>query len=467
MSHHISSDPYWQDWHITQPRCLSLKSLGGYKIPDLHWRREAEKNVKEQIDRSRSQGATNGSLVAIDPKTGEIRALVGSADWDDPENGQINMALVPRQPGSSFKPIYYTEALNRKLITAATVIRDEPKNYDGYRPQNYDFKFRGDITVRRALGNSLNIPSIEVMKQLGVDEAVSTAQRMGISTVNDPDKYGLTLALGTAETRLLDMANAYAAFAHSGEQFSPTFITSIQDKFRRTIFTYRPRSKTVQTKEASYLISSILSDNDARAATFGSSLNISGRQVAVKTGTTDDNKDAWTIGYTPSLVVGVWVGDNQNRPMSFGGSLGAGPIWRRSIQTFLGNSPNETFDTPFSVVRQTVCNATGTYQEYFIRGTAPSTRCDTKPQKTDDKKKQDDKKRDDDNQTDSDNSNSDSQTSQPSNPTPQPQPSQPSPSPTPQPEPTPTEPPEDSGSEGDGSGTTNNGSGTTGAQATT
>jgi 1A family penicillin-binding protein len=345
---------------------------------DLGWQKEAEQNVRQQIERTKDQGATNGALVAIDPHNGEIRALVGSSAWLDPDHGQVNMVLTPRQPGSSFKPIYYTEALAKRLITPATILKDEPKDFNGYKPHNYDFRYRGDITVRRALATSLNIPAIEVMQKVGIAEAVATANRMGISDVNEPDKYGLTLALGTAETKLLDMTNAYAAFANQGEQFQPTLIVNIKDKFQRTIYTNKPVGKFVQTKESTYLISSILSDNAARAPTFGSSLNISGRQVAVKTGTTDDNVDAWTLGYTPSIVAGVWVGDNAHKPMTFGGSVGAGPIWRNSMQTFLKDSPVEQFKQPTAIEKVTVCNATGTYQEFFIRGTAPNTRCESR-----------------------------------------------------------------------------------------
>lgn len=382
----------------------------GYRVTtglDLNWQKQAEQQVRERVDALKGQGGSNGSLVATDPRTGQIRALVGSADWNNETFGKVNMAVSPRQPGSSFKPIYYAEALEKRHITASTIIKDQPKSYGNYTPQNYDFRFRGDISVRNALGQSLNIPSIEVIQKLGVEEAAATARRMGISDINDPEKYGLTLALGTAEAKLLDMTNAYAALANYGNQYKPVKIVSIKDKYDKTIFAEKARTNRVQSAEASFLMSSILSDNTARAPTFGSSLNIPKRQVAVKTGTTDDYRDAWTIGYTPSLTVGVWVGNNDNQPMAgVAGSVGAGVIWKNSMNTFLGDSPTETFEQPANITKLAVCRhngltavrpAGGTYEEYFIKGGEPAGTCETikrqeekkeEPRKDDDKKKE-------------------------------------------------------------------------------
>lgn len=342
---------------------------------DLSAQKKAEQTVRDRVATISRLGATNAALVAINPRNGEINALVGSADWQNKEFGQVNMADTPRQPGSSFKPIYYAEALEKRLITPGTVIRDEKKSYGDYRPENYDFRYRGDITVRYALAQSLNIPAIEVIRMLGVDEAAKAAQRMGIDTVDDPESYGLTLALGTAETNLIDMTNAYAAFGNSGLQHKPASVLSIEDKYGKTIFTYKPSAKRTQSAEASYQVSSILSDERARAPLSGSALNIPGSNAAVKTGTTNDNIDAWTIGYTPSIAVGVWVGDNQHKPMQIGGGSGAGPIWRNTMQTFLGNSPDESFQRPSKIVRQELCSVNGSYYEYYIRGTQPKDHC--------------------------------------------------------------------------------------------
>jgi 1A family penicillin-binding protein len=342
---------------------------------DLGWQKEAERIVQERIRAIRGQGATNAALVAIDPTNGHVRALVGSANWSDEQFGQVNMATSPRQPGSSFKPIYYAEALDQKLITASTIIRDQRKEYGDYRPENFDFRFRGDIAVRHALAQSLNIPAIEVLQTLGVQEGADTAQRMGISTVTEPEIYGLSLALGTAETRLTEMTNAYAAFANRGDLNEMTLIARIENKFGRTTFQARTRPERVQSAESSYIISEILSDNQARSPTFGSSLNVAGKQVAVKTGTTNDNKDAWTIGYTPEVAVGVWVGDNELNPMTIGGSAAAGPIWRSTLSHILGDGGGGGFDRPRGIVGVQVCNLHGTYVEVFIRGTQPD-RCE-------------------------------------------------------------------------------------------
>ncbi len=366
-----------------------MATRSGFRVTtslDLEWQKQAEQLVRERVQQLQGQGGTNASLVAIDPSNGEVRALVGSADWHNEEFGKVNMATSPRQPGSSFKPIFYGEAFEKRLITPATILKDEPKTYGTYRPLNYDRKFRGDISVRKALAQSLNIPAIEVMEKLGVNEASQAARRMGVSTVTEPEKYGLSLALGTAETKLLEMTNAYAALAHAGMQYNPTLITSIEDKYDKTIYTYSPQSKRVISSEAAYLVSSILSDNAAREPVFGSSLTLPGRTAAVKTGTTNDNKDAWTIGYTPSLTIGVWMGNNANMPMSgIAGSSGAAPIWKGAVQSFLAGAPDETFVAPEGIEKVRVCSANGlrangnfagTHEEYFIKGTVPSGSCE-------------------------------------------------------------------------------------------
>lgn len=351
----------------------------GYRIKtslDLNWQKQAEQIVSEQIAISAAGGGRNAALVAIDPKSGGVRALIGSANYDDPTFGKVNMATSARQPGSSFKPIYYTEAIDQKLITAATVMDDTAKSYGDYRPNNFDFRFRGKITVRNALAQSLNIPAVDVMQKLGVDEAVKKAREMGLSTINDQQDYGLSLALGAGEVKPLEMTNAYAAFANAGRQYESHLIDEIENKYGETIFRHESRSKRVQSSEASFIISDILSDNTARAPTFGSRLNIPNRKVAVKTGSTDDNRDAWTVGFTPSIAVGVWVGNNENEVMTAGGSSMAGPIWRQSITAFLGDAPEEPFRQPSTIVRSATCTASGgTYEEYFITGTVPPQTC--------------------------------------------------------------------------------------------
>lgn len=352
---------------------------------DASWQDMAHEAVGSHIAGIESAGAENGAVVAIDPRTGAVRVMVGSVDWSNPEFGTVNMATTPRQPGSSFKPIYYTEALEEEVITPATILEDEPTDFGGYEPENYDLRYRGDITVRRALGNSLNIPSVKVMERLGVETSAAAARRLGLDTVEEADTYGLSLALGTAEVRLLDMTNAYAAFANGGEQYEPNLIENIRNKYERIIYEDSALdSETVMSEEASYLTSSILADDTARAETFGGSLSIS-RPAAVKTGTTEENVDAWTVGYTPSLATGVWVGNNSNDPMSgIGGSSGAAPIWRTVMMGALAETSIEEFQRPDGVESTLVCQhnglpaprqGSGVYTEYFIRGTVPDGQC--------------------------------------------------------------------------------------------
>ena len=350
---------------------------------DLDWQKQAESIVASQGTINARGKGDSAALVAIDPKTGEIRALVGSPDWNNAEFGKINFATNSRQPGSSFKPIYFTKALEQKLITPATIIRDEKTTFGDWTPNNYDFRFRGDITVRNALAQSLNIPAIKVMQKVGVSDALSAANTLGIKTLNTKTDYGLALALGAGEVTPLQMTNAYASFANQGRQYPTTTLVSVNNKFSKTIYTNKPVSKRVVSSEAAFLISDILSDNTARAPTFGSSLNTS-RDTAVKTGSTDDNRDAWTIGYTPGVAVGVWVGNHANEIMTSGGSAMAGPIWRKSIEVFFKDIANAAFPQPGTVAQVSICRGTekkapssgsNTFQEFFISGTAPTATC--------------------------------------------------------------------------------------------
>jgi 1A family penicillin-binding protein len=358
-----------------------------------------QKQLSESVDSNirfiERNGGSNAGAVAIDPTTGEVRALVGSADWTNDEWGKVNMVTTPRQPGSSFKPIYYAEALAQGVITPATVLADVPTDFNGYKPLNASKTFSGDISVRNALSRSLNIPSVKVMQQLGVNDAVVAAKRMGIA-LDDKTDYGLSLALGSSEASLLQMTNAYAAFANQGKQFEPTTIVRIDDKFDKTIFTTNTKSKEVQTPQGSYLISSILSDANARAAIFGSSLTVPGRTAAVKTGTTDNSRDAWTIGYTPQLAIGVWVGNNNNDVMQNGGSGMAGPIWVRAMQRILAGTPNTAFPVPSGIVQRPICYSngglantagSGTYNEYFLGSALPNETCTTKSKAQEDAEK--------------------------------------------------------------------------------
>ncbi len=349
------------------------------------WQKFAEQTLKQQVANLVGRDASNAAAVAIDPKTGEILVLVGSHDWHNQTNGKINMAISPRQPGSAFKPLIYAEAFERKLITPATILEDTKKTFQGnYEPTNYDNQFRGPVSVRRSLANSLNVPAVEVMNTLGVRNGLSTAQDFGITTLGkDASHYGLSLVLGSGEVKLTELTNAYAVFANQGVRNDLNSILEVKNKYGEIIMTKVNNDQRVISSESAFLISSILSDIQARAETFGNSLNI-GRTVAVKTGTTQDYRDSLTVGYTPSLVVGVWVGNNDNTPMSrVAGSSGAAPIWRLLMQNFLSGRPDESFSQPNTIVRSEVCitltdgeNSTpSAIMEYFIRGTAENQDC--------------------------------------------------------------------------------------------
>lgn len=368
-----------------------LVARSGYRVTttlDLSLQRAANAAVANQIGFIQANGGSNASVVAIDPTTGSIRALVGSADYNNTDFGKVNMATALRQPGSSIKPLYYTEAMQRRLITPATILEDKATDFGGgYTPQNADRRFRGAVTARSALAQSLNIPAVEVMQQLGVSSAIEAFERLGLTTLDDNKDYGLTLALGSAEAKLTEMTNAYAAFADGGNQYQTTMITGIKDKYTKEVFTANTQTpKRVMSEEASFLISDMLNDESARSPIFGTSLNTNGYDVAVKTGTTDEARDAWTIGYAKQLAVGVWVGNNDNTAMGNGGSAMAGPIWRSVLLSGLQGQANQPFTAPANVERISICRSNGlravgggtdgVYQEYFIKGATPSGTCD-------------------------------------------------------------------------------------------
>jgi len=372
----------------------------GYQVKtslDLNLQRQVKTDIANQMAYIQRNGGSNASAVAIDPTNGEVRALVGSADWTNPDWGKVNIATTPRQPGSSFKPVYYAGALADGVITPATVLHDKLTDFGGYTPLNADKNFRGDVTVRSAISQSLNIPSVEVMQKYGISKSVQTAKDLGITTLDESKNYGLSLALGSAEIPLLQMTNAYAAFANQGQQYNTTIINSIKNKFDATMFTANEKPRTAISASGAFLISNILSDNNARVPIFGSSLTISGRTAAVKTGTTNDARDAWTIGYTPQMVVGVWVGNNDNTVMKNGGSGMAGPIWINAMKQALGGVPNTPFTVPAGVIQKPVCygnyglasaSGTNTYNEYFLASALPTTTCNAQQKKEEPVKKE-------------------------------------------------------------------------------
>lgn len=362
----------------------------GYKVTtslNMSWQTQAEADVQTQVSRLSRSKVSNGAAVVIDPKTGEIRALVGSVDYNNEQFGKVNMATATRQPGSSFKPFVYSEGIEKGDFSAASIWHDKLTDFGGgYEPKNYDLTYHGDVTTRRALANSFNIPAVAALQKVGIDNAIDNATNLGLTTLNKKTNYGLPLALGTAQARLTEMTGAYGVFANGGNKNDITTIDSITDKNNHKIYQHESQNKQVISPQTSYIMSSMLSDNTARAETFGSSLTLSGkRPAAVKTGTTEDYRDAWTIGYTPSVVVGVWIGNNDNTPMnSVAGSLGAAPIWKNLLQQVTSGTQVEQFTQPGGLTVRSICRSNGalaqtsgsnTMTEYFIPGTLPTTTC--------------------------------------------------------------------------------------------
>jgi len=349
---------------------------------------EAQRMVSEQIVSMADKNAHNGALVAMKPSTGEILAMVGSPDFNnDAISGQVNMATSPtRQPGSSIKPITYVAAFE-KGWTPSTWIWDVPTEFpDGanppYVPKNYDDRFHGGMTVRTALSNSFNIPAVKTLQFVGVyddpntpekDGMIAMAERLGITSLTRLD-YGLALTLGGGDVSLIEMTSAFSVFANGGKKVPPISILKIVDFQGNVIYEYEPpEGEQVIRQEHAFLISSILSDNNARSWMFGSNsvLNLP-FQVAAKTGTTNDFRDNWTMGYTPDLVTGVWVGNADYTPMvNTTGLSGAAPIWSQFMQyavPYVTNNNPTPFSIPSGITERIICNLSGTEPSQWCRG---------------------------------------------------------------------------------------------------
>ena len=335
---------------------------------DLNKQVAAEEIVKKQIEKLSSRNATNSGLVAVTPNNGDIVSMVGSVDYNKPGYGAVNVTLAQLQPGSSFKPIAYATAFT-KGWNGATKVDDKPMSVpqtDGtvYVPKNYDGKFRGQMTLRRALANSFNIPAIEVLKHAGLPETITMAHSLGIQapSLTQQDRYGLSLVLGGGEVRPLDMAGVYSTFANYGTTVTPRAIKEVKDKYGENITKPTPNtSKQVIDPRVTYMVTNILSDNKTREEMFGtdSPLKLS-RPAAVKTGTTNDYRDNWAVGYTPDLVTAVWVGNNDHSPMvNVDGVTGAAPIWKDYMEMAHAGLPVKEFPVPPGVVFAKVCSSDG------------------------------------------------------------------------------------------------------------
>ena len=370
---------------------------GGLRIyTSLDWeiQKKAQQIVAEEIDKVESIKITNGAALVMDTETGEILAMVGSKDYSDPDyDGQVNVCLSLRQPGSAIKPVTYVTAL-KEGYTPSTLLIDVITSFPGgtrpdYVPKNYDNKVRGPVQLRYALGNSLNIPSVKLLAMAGVKDMLQTAYNMGFTTLEPTNanvlRFGLSVTLGGGEVRLIDLVSAYSAFSNGGSKILPAAILKVEDKNGKVLEEFKPvKGKQVLSEGEAFLINNILSDNNARLITFGSNslLDISARSVAVKTGTTDDKRDNWTIGWDPKYVVGVWVGNNDNTPMTqvASGVSGASPIWRQIMLEVLKKAPIREFSMPSSIVFAEVDEISGfsahdgwpSRKEYFIQGTQPA-----------------------------------------------------------------------------------------------
>ncbi len=334
---------------------------------DLDKQTAAQQMVKDQIARLQGHNASNGGLIAITPSTGDIISMVGSIDYSAPGFGAVNVTLSNLQPGSSFKPIAYVTAF-LKGWNGSTQVDDAPMtglvNGDGtpYIPQDYDGKWRGPVTLRRALANSLNIPALKVLQYAGIDPTIAMAHSLGITTLNDRDRYGLSLVLGGGEVRPIDMATVYATFANDGVRVEPRSILKVTSREGKDIT--KPAATqpaTVLDPKYAGMITSILSDNTARTEEFGpnSPLKLS-RPAAAKTGTTNDFRDNWTVGYTPDLAAAVWVGNNDHSAMSnVDGITGAAPIWHNFMEMALAGIPVHSFSTPPGLTTASVCPRDG------------------------------------------------------------------------------------------------------------
>jgi 1A family penicillin-binding protein len=337
---------------------------GGLKvITTLDWelQQQAEEIVKKHaLSNKTTYNAENGAIVATDPKTGDVLTMVGSRDFFDKEiDGNYNIALAERQPGSAFKPFVYAEAFN-KGYRPETVVFDLPTEFSTtcssggncYSPGNYDNVFRGPMTLREALAQSVNIPAVKVLYLAGIKESLDLAKKMGLETLTNVDQYGLTLVLGGGEVRPLDMSLAYSIFANDGIKNPERDILKIEDNTGKVLFEVKDSEivgARVLSEQTSRLISDVLSDNVARTPAFGSNsfLNFPNQQVAVKTGTTNDYRDAWIVGYTPNISVAAWAGNNNNTPMEkkVAGFIVA-PMWNEFMQFAMSKRPVETFPSP-------------------------------------------------------------------------------------------------------------------------
>ncbi|MEK7587895.1 MAG: transglycosylase domain-containing protein [Patescibacteria group bacterium] len=393
----------------------AMVERGGLKVTttlDLDLQEYAQATVAAEVENLKYLSVSNGAALITKPATGEILAMVGSTDYFASPSGNFNVTTALRQPGSSIKPINYAIGLEKKIVTPATMFIDEPTcfaniNQPNYCPRNYDGKWHGPVQLRLALGNSYNIPAVKMLYLNTVRDMVASASAFGLTSLTDPDRYGLSLTLGGGEVRMVDMATAFSVFANAGIRRDLVSVLKVVDKNGKVLQEYKDQNlgraipsqlllqgPRIVSPETAFLISHILLDNNARQDAFGpnSTLVIPGHAVSVKTGTTDDLRDNWTIGFTPQVLITTWVGNNNNTPMNpalVSGITGAAPIWHKLMARALKDSPDIWPKQPEGVVGAQICAVSGLFPptdapegdrgcptrfEYFIRGTVPSQR---------------------------------------------------------------------------------------------
>lgn len=391
----------------------ALVERGGLKVTttlDADLQEYAQATVAAEIAKLSHLRVGNGAALITKPSTGEILAMVGSTDYFATPSGSYNVTTALRQPGSSIKPINYAIGIENRIVTPGTVFLDVPTCFGvtgqpNYCPKNYDGKFHGPVALRMALGSSFNIPAVKMLKLNSVETMIASASAFGLDTLQDPSRYGLSLALGGGEVRMIDMAEAFGVFANGGIRKDLVSILKVVDKNGKTLDEYSDpnlnrdipsqlllQGPRVVSQETAFLISHILLDNNARIQAFGpsSELVIPQHAVSVKTGTTDDLRDNWTIGYTPQYLVATWVGNNDNSPMNralVSGVTGAAPIWNKLMRRVLQGASDIWPKQPDGVVGARICSLSGLLPpndgddagcpirfEYFIKGTVPTQR---------------------------------------------------------------------------------------------
>lgn len=379
---------------------VQVLEQGGLRVTtslDLDLQDVAQATLSAELVNLKKLKISNGASLITNPRTGEILAMIGSKDYFSADiDGKVNVTTRLRQPGSSIKPLNYALGLETKIITPSTMLLDTPICFEtvgqpNYCPRNYDNTFRGLTQIRFALGNSYNIAAVKVLALNSLEGFISFGRKMGITSWKDPSQYGLSITLGGGEVLMTDMATSFGVFANQGVKVNLHPILKVEDSAGVVLEEYTPEDgirtgEKVLSEQTAFLISHILSDNNARSAAFGTSsvLNVPGKTVSVKTGTTNNLRDNWTIGYTPNLLVATWVGNNDNSPMSYvaSGVTGASPIWQKIMKYALKDVNTPGLEKPEGIVGASVCSDSGTLPtpenpcptryEYFLENTIPT-----------------------------------------------------------------------------------------------